>query len=1025
MTKGAPMKFRSVLGLFLSLTSTTALLVGCGTDQNTLVDDHNNASVFESDSPESNSTGNRSIAPSSNGAATGTGTSTATETTNVIGDDASGEAARAIEEADIFKIEGDRLYALSQFGGLNIVDVSQRDNLRLLGRKQVVGSPFEMYVRDSIVFALYNGYGEYVQGKADGDWNWVQTSYVMAFDTTDAAHPQIIGKFPIPGDISDSRIVGDILYVVGFEANGCWNCEDGQHTTVLSLDVSSPEQIHQVDRLSFADDTSSAYSWRRSISVTNQRMYVAGPEWSNSGPVGSSIQVIDISDPKGDLVEGTSIQVAGSVNSRWQMDEYKGVLRVISQPGSWSLTDTARIQTYQVDSAQSIKKLANVAMVVPANETLRSVRFDGERAYAITAQQMDPLFTIDLSVPTQPRQAGSLEMPGWVYHMEPRGNRMVSLGYDQGNAEGALAISLFDVTDLNTPKMLDRVNFGGNWAWISEDQDRVQKAFQVLDASNLILMPFSGWEYTDVTCGNGGYKNGIQLVDWTGDALNLSGVASLVGQPRRGFLHDERLFAISEERVETFDISNRMKPLKKDSLKTAHIVQSTVAAGNTIVKLAQDWYTNTVSLDTTTLAKVELPEELGHIDLALDNNGCSYSDLGTVAASNNRVYLLINSYDWSNASGKEQTSRLVTVDVTSAKSPKVIGDAKLDFGEGWSYWNYGNLVNAGAQSVAVGNAFAMLSTQSLYDSNSNYVKSETTAHVLDVTDPNEPKDTQYVVDSDFGTTGLFASGSTVAFGYYKPSPSNAARVRFYVDRIDVADPSSPKQLGSVNVPGTLLAFDANSSNVVTANYKQIQKTGLTQVQCYKEFASSSFTYDNAVYVENGVGTCTTIQQSVSLAKLASNSASVLGSKTLEIGQRISNLAVGTDRLFMTLGSGYGYGYGYQMLDCMGCGYLSFQESTMPLLVMSGLNSDDFALGKLELSSGDYWSYAPMAASDDRVVLATGWQGKLIVVDGSDPKAPVVVRQAELAGNAAQITVTAGVGIASLYYNGVQTIPVTQ
>ena len=62
---------------------------------------------------------------------------------------------------------------------------------------------------------------------------------------------------------------------------------------------------------------------------------------------------------------------------------------------------------------------------------------------------------------------GELVMPGFVYHMEPRGDRLIGLGYDQGNADGALHVSLFDVADLANPKMIKRVNFGKGWAQLA------------------------------------------------------------------------------------------------------------------------------------------------------------------------------------------------------------------------------------------------------------------------------------------------------------------------------------------------------------------------------------------------------------------------------------------------------------------------------------------------------------------------------------------------------------------------------
>jgi hypothetical protein len=132
-------------------------------------------------------------------------------------------------------------------------------------------------------------------------------------------------------------------------------------------------------------------------------------------------------------------------------------------------------------------------------------------------------------------------------------------------------------------------------------------------------------------------------------------------------------------------------------------------------------------------------------------------------------------------------------------------------------------------------------------------------------------------------------------------------------------------------------------------------------------------------------------------------------------------------LFLTLGSGYYYGGGVASTggaSCMNCGmygYSSFTQGTVPLVVVGGLTSGNFGTSTLELASGNYWGYSPMAASGSRAVLATGWQGKLVVVDATDLGKPYVVRQADVAGTTQQVTVVGGTAIASLYDDGVQTI----
>ncbi|MGC4067726.1 MAG: hypothetical protein QM784_24370 [Polyangiaceae bacterium] len=505
-------------------------------------------------------------------------------------------------------------------------------------------------------------------------------------------------------------------------------------------------------------------------------------------------------------------------------------------------------------------------------------------------------------------------------------------------------------------------------------------------------MPFSGWDYSADSC-YGKSKNGIQLIDWVGDDLTLRGVAPLVGQARRGLFHDDRLYAMSDERVENFDITDRSAPKPKSTVRLAHNVQSTLAVGDTIVKFAQDWYSNVVSLDTTTLANVESPEPLGHIDLAIGSSQCGWSSLGTVAKGDGRVYLVINEYKYDESKESQQTSRLVTVDVKSPSSPKVIGNVTLDFGEGWSYWSPGSLVNAGDRSVVVGDALVMLSSNTTYDAQYNYVGTNSQLRVIDVSKPNEPKVETLTVKGKDGTTGLFASGSQVALGRYSASPTNPDRVRFYVDRFDLSDPATPKALPSVNVPGSLIAFDSNASNVATADYKDLVLDAENSTDCYDKYRGAWWECGANDCSE---GSCHTMQHSLNLLKIGDDTASLLGTKSLAKGWTISNLTTGDDRVFMTLRQGYGYYAvdGMGVMDCMNCGSIwwhAFTESKVPLVVLGGLSSDDFAVGSLDLSGGDTWGSAPMAASGDRVLLSTGWQGRLVVIDAKDASSPTLLR----------------------------------
>lgn len=482
-------------------------------------------------------------------------------------------AADVISEADIVEVVGTTIYALSQFGGLSIIDGSSPDDLRVAGQHPVAGEAFEMYVIDDVVYAMST------VGGVGGE---------TTIEALDVSSPSAIVRtsfVDVPGEVSDSRIVGDILYVVSFEQSGALPT-----THVTSMSLASPDALVEVDQESFVQDDPQDFGWKRSVYATTERLYVAGVEWDGVSNDGSStIQVLDISDPTGQMQPGATVDPAGQIYSRWQMDEHDGVLRVVTQPGIFSDEDVPKVETFTVMSSDEITPLGYTEMVLPVPEALRAVRFDGDTAYVITAALSepwdpnpeppppttffgDPLFVIDLTDPALPVQRGELEIPGWVYHMEVRGDRVVALGFDGNNPEGMINVSLFDVSDDDAPFMIERVSFGGMYSGLIEDQNRIHKSFAVMDQLGLIVVPFGDYEEIFISDGGGDCWGGgggrleyehfgvLQLVDFDNDSLALRGSAKMWSQARRAFMHGDRLVGMADSELRVFDIQNRDQP---------------------------------------------------------------------------------------------------------------------------------------------------------------------------------------------------------------------------------------------------------------------------------------------------------------------------------------------------------------------------------------------------------------------------------------------------------------------------------
>ena len=517
-----------------------------------------------------------------------------------------GSAERAVAEADVVQLEGGRLYAMSRSGTLSIIDVSRPGRLAMLGQAYLPGEPFEMYLRGDLLVVMANGAYTVTgqqnepsradQGETRGSGapasSATRTSPdagagVLVVDVKDPGLMQRVATFAVPGEIADSRIVGDILYLATYENASCYGCGARPRTMVTSFDVSSPAAMRQVDHVAFESGAQYGSSWgstgfKRSIVATNERLYVGGhgelaPSYG-SGPNEGVIDVRDITDPLGKLGRGAHIETTGAILSRWQMDEKDGVLRVISQRGAGYTANgfgSPEVQTFHIWNTRSLQAMGKTSLSLPRQESLKSVRFDGERAYAITFEQTDPLFIIDLSNEAAPKQRGELHMPGWVFHLEPHGDRVLGLGLDRTDPKGHLNVSLFDVADMDKPTMLGRVAFGSTafnndqniTAYeMPEDQDRIQKAFRIFE-DGLVAVPFSGGS----TSGSGasscaGLGGGVQLIDWSQDSLAKRVLLPVAGNPRRALRNQGELLAVSDSNVTSFDIARRDVALKTADL---------------------------------------------------------------------------------------------------------------------------------------------------------------------------------------------------------------------------------------------------------------------------------------------------------------------------------------------------------------------------------------------------------------------------------------------------------------------------
>ncbi len=125
-----------------------------------------------------------------------------------------------------------------------------------------------------------------------------------------------------------------------------------------------------------------------------------------------------------DVTYKNSALIPWSPLNQYSMDEYEDTFRIITSEWSPETSTGLYILGSQLETISSLTGLA-------PGETFRSSRFIGEKLFLVTFEQIDPLFAIDLSDPTDPKVLWELKIPWFSTYLHPYDEtHLIGLGYD-------------------------------------------------------------------------------------------------------------------------------------------------------------------------------------------------------------------------------------------------------------------------------------------------------------------------------------------------------------------------------------------------------------------------------------------------------------------------------------------------------------------------------------------------------------------------------------------------------------------
>ena len=416
-----------------------------------------------------------------------------------------------VDEADIVKTDGEYIYLVSE-NRVIIVRAYPVEQARLLSEIELEGMVVGIFINGDRLVVFEGGmpyYGMDVRIAPPEDGYWVpytpRTS-IKVYDVSDRESPLLKREISADGDYISSRMIGDYAYAVisqavydqegevglpelhvdGEEveipATDIYHCNISDYyfmyTTIIALNTQDDDREPALETVMLGA-SSNLY-----VSVDN--IYLTFPVWGRVmwGAGNTAIHRIHID---ADAIEYVaSGEVPGMVLNQFSMDEYQDYFRVATT--TQGITSANHMYILDMD-LNVVGRLEDLA----PGETIYSARFMGQRGYVVTFRTVDPLFVIDLEDPRNPQVLGELKITGYSGYLHPYDeDHLIGIGKET-TEEGEFAwyqgvkISLFDVSDFNNPRELDKYEIGhrGTDSPVLWDH----KAFLLHQSRDLLVMP--------------------------------------------------------------------------------------------------------------------------------------------------------------------------------------------------------------------------------------------------------------------------------------------------------------------------------------------------------------------------------------------------------------------------------------------------------------------------------------------------------------------------------------------------------
>lgn len=393
---------------------------------------------------------------------------------------------KTVDEGDIIKTDGQYIYKVisaldydsyetnykltvtkADNGNLSkICTIDLEQVLKKSGIDTIQFQEFYLY-HDQLIF-LYNK-----ESYSDRDWD--TSTYIVVYDLTDKAHPTMAKTLSQSGWYGTSRISDGYLYTIS-DFNNTSLDDKNEYRDYIPFIGGNPiackniyypddilmETTHVITSLNLEQPT--AFTDSKAIPTTGYEYYVSDSAiflYAATYADVSQTEIMRVDYKDGILTVGNSAVITGYLYDTFALNEYNGYLRIVA---TIPANNMSILRSSSIDFDTNVQKDVNALYILDHNmeltgkiagiapgETIYSARFWGDTGYFVTYKNMDPLFSVDLSDPSNPTIIGALKIPGFSEYLHFYDeDHLLGIGIETDPKTQeflGVKLSMFDISD--------------------------------------------------------------------------------------------------------------------------------------------------------------------------------------------------------------------------------------------------------------------------------------------------------------------------------------------------------------------------------------------------------------------------------------------------------------------------------------------------------------------------------------------------------------------------------------------------